>query len=311
MKKVLRVLAVLFVMLNLLAAVHAYKFTHFYPKQEVKILQPEQMGVFDKFKLLVLGVDYAKKENLELPSRPFEDLSFSTQEGLTIKGWKVKVPASKGTVLMFHGHGSNRSGMLAESESFNRLGYNTVLLDFRAHGNSDGQLCTIGFEEKEEVKLCYDLVKQQEKGPVVLWGISMGAATITNAMQAYPEIQPDKVILEMPFGSLSDAVKGRVRMIGLPEQPLSGLLTFWGGTEQGFWAFSYQPSAYAASIHCPVLQQWGALDKRVSKQETEAVYEGLGSDKKKLVIYPQLGHQSLYKGDSLTWNREVSRFLEN
>jgi pimeloyl-ACP methyl ester carboxylesterase len=139
----------------------------------------------------------------------------------------------------------------------------------------------------------------------------MGAATITHAMQQYPDLQPNKVILEMPFGSLSDAVKGRVRMMGLPAQPLSTLLTFWGGTEQGFWAFGFQPSAYASAIHCPVLQQWGALDKRVTKQETDAVFNGIASKNKKLVVYPALGHQSLLKGDSTTWVNEVGRFLEN
>ena len=185
------------------------------------------------------------------------------------------------------------------------------MIDFRAHGNSDGQLCTIGFEEAEELKLCYDQVKKEEKGPVIFWGVSMGAATITRAFELYDDLKPDKVMLEMPFGSLSDAVKGRVRMMGLPEQPLSGLLTFWGGAEQGFWAFNYKPSQYAAAIQCPVLLQWGAKDQRVSKEETEAVFAGIGSKDKKLVVYPELGHQSLCNGDSLTWQSEVKKFLAN
>lgn len=70
-------------------------------------------------------------------------------------------------------------------------------------------------------------------------------------------MQPSKIILEMPFGSLNNAVKGRVRTMGLPEQPISTLLCFWGGAEQGFWAFNHNPYEYAQKITCPTLLQWG------------------------------------------------------
>ena len=59
----------------------------------------------------------------------------------------------------------------------------------------------------------------------------------------------------MPFGSLPDAVKGRVKIMGLPQEPISTLLTFWGGVQNGFWAFNLKPSEYAKKIKCPVLLQ--------------------------------------------------------
>ena len=98
--------------------------------------------------------------------------------------------------------------------------------------------------------------------------------------------------------------------MGLPEEPIATLLTFWGGVEQGFWAFNLNPEEYVKDIHCPVLQQWGAKDPRVTKEETEDIYKAIGTEKKKLVVYENAGHQSLYDKDSMKWGREVSSFMQ-
>jgi pimeloyl-ACP methyl ester carboxylesterase len=184
------------------------------------------------------------------------------------------------------------------------------LVDFRAHGNSAGNICTIGYDEEKDVKAAYEYIAAKGERNIVLWGISLGAATITRAMAIHNDIKPSKVILEMPFGSLYEAVKGRLRTMHLPEEPFSSLLTFWGGVEQGFNAFDHDPSEYAKRVHVPVLLQWGRHDARVSEAETTAVFNNLGTNKKRLVVYEQTGHQSLLKNEPEKWEKEVSKFLE-
>jgi hypothetical protein len=58
----------------------------------------------------------------------------------------------------------------------------------------------------------------------------MGAAAVSKAINDYP-LQPSKIILEMPFGSLLEAAEGRIKIMKLPPEPLATLITFWGGTE--------------------------------------------------------------------------------
>ena len=195
-----------------------------------------------------------------------------------------------------------------EAAVFRKLGYNTFLLDFRAHGDSEGNTCTIGYEEAEDVQLAYDYLKKQGEKNIVLYGVSLGAATITKAMNDY-ELHPSKVILEMPFGSLYDAVKGRLKMMHLPAQPLAPMLTFWGGSMHGFWAFNLEPSVYAKKIKCPVLLQWGRQDPRVSQQETELIYNNMNSNKK-MVVYENSGHESFCKKETAKWTNEITAFLQ-
>ena len=205
---------------------------------------------------------------------------------LDLEGWYFKNDAHKGTVILFHGHGSSKSKLLHEAGYMHSLGFSTFLVDFRAHGGSDGNVCTIGYKESEDIKAAYDYIQQKGEKNIILWGISLGASTIIKAVHDYEDMKPRKLILEMPFGTLLQAIKGRMRTMQIPEQPLSTLLAFWGGLEQGFWAFSYKPCEYAKKITCPVLLQWGGRDHRVSRQEIDCIYNNISSADKKLVIYP-------------------------
>ena len=94
---------------------------------------------------------------------------------------------------MFHGHGGNKSGVLKEAEAFDSMGYRVFLVDFRAHGNSQGNICTIGFSETNDVLIAYNYIKQKYNEDIILWGISMGAATILKAVDEY-NLKPIKII---------------------------------------------------------------------------------------------------------------------
>ena len=99
-------------------------------------------------------------------------------------------------------------------------------------------------------------------------------------------------------------------MMGLPAQPISILLTFWGGAEHGFWAFSMKPEQFAKNITCPALLQWGANDPRVTRSEEEILFKNISTSNKKMVVYETAGHESLCKKETAKWVAEVSSFLK-
>lgn len=313
MKKIVRstfkILFILFVFVNVVVAFHAYKFTHFYNAGELTLKAPGEKTGWDKTKDILFGINAAKKRNTMVADSGFQNIHLTTKTGLKLSCWYIPVDSATGTVILFHGHGGTRSGVIKESEAFNRMHYNTLLVDFRAHGDSEGNTCTIGYDESEDVKLAYDLIRSKGEKNLVLWGISMGASTITKAVKDYT-LTPEKIILEMPFGTISDAVAGRVKMMGLPPQPLSTLLTFWGGAEHGFWAFGMKPQEYVKNISCPVLLQWGRLDNRVTRNEEDILFKNIPNANKKFVIYENSGHESLYKNEDDKWLKEVSSFLK-
>jgi alpha-beta hydrolase superfamily lysophospholipase len=311
LKQVLRILLFIFVLLNIVVAFHAYKFTHFSDYSTSPAKRTEQMTGWEKTKTILFGVNYSKRPIKDYPASAYQTFHATTADGLDLEGWYMPKDSSKGTVILLHGHGGNKEGVLTEANNFYNYGYNVCLVDFRAHGNSQGNICTIGYKESLDVKATYDYIAAKGEKNIVLYGISLGAATITKAIDDDSSIRPSAVILEMPFGSLSDAVKGRLRIMHLPVQPLATLLTFWGGVEQGFWAFNHQPSEFAKRLQVPALLQWGKNDLRVSEEETNAIFQNISSPQKQLVVYDNSGHQSLARNEPAKWNNAVKTFLEN
>jgi alpha-beta hydrolase superfamily lysophospholipase len=307
LKMLLRSLLVLFILINIITAFHAYKFTHFYDIGQVAIIKNVDKTGWDKTKEILFGINAVKQKN-SAPDSTFEKVIIKTRDDIKLQGWYVKTTdTAKGTVILFHGHGSKKSSVTDEAASFRKLGYHTFLLDFRAHGNSGGNTSTIGYNESEDVKLAYDFIKEKGEQNIILWGISMGAAAVTKAMNDYP-LHPSKIILEMPFASILQAAEGRIKMMGLQAEPLATFITFWGGTLHGFWAFNMQPSEFAKKITVPTLLQWGQKDPRVKQAETAAIYASLAGEKE-LVVYETAGHVSLCDKEHEKWMAAVSGFL--
>jgi uncharacterized protein len=305
-KYLIRTGLALFILVNIVVLFHAYKFTHFYEAGTLPVQQNN--STWGKVKPMLFGINAQKQVNTK-PDTACQTVLLATKDSLHLEAWYTTVTNAKGTVCMFHGHSGKKSGNNAEAAAFRAMGYNTFQLDLRAHGSSEGNTCTIGYDEGEDVKLAYDYIKNKGEKSITLWGISMGAATITRAIEMYDSLQPQKIILEMPFGSLHDAVEGRIKMMGLPPQPLAGMLTFWGGTMRGFWAFNFKPQEYVKKIKCPVLLQWGALDPRVTKKETEILYKNITTIKK-WVVYESSAHESLCIKENDKWMSEVNMFLQ-
>ena len=307
-KILLNSLLIVFILLNIITAFQAYKFTHFYDAGEIMV-KLDKNG-WDKTGEILFGINVEKRPDTIVADSTFETVYLTTKNNIKLQGWYLKTDSvAKGTVVMFHGHGSTKSGIYTESEAFRKMGYNTFLLDFRAHGNSGGNTTTIGYFEAEDVKLAYDFIKNKGEKNIVLWGISMGAATITKAISDYA-LQPGKIILEMPFGSILKAAEGRIKMMQLPAEPLATLITFWGGAEHGFWGFGMKPTEFAKKINCPVLLQWGKNDPRVTRGEIDMIYANITAPKK-LVVYENAAHESLCKNENDKWTNEVQIFLKN
>lgn len=306
-KKILFTALIFFLLLNLIIINQAYHFTHFYEHGTVGTVEEQTSGFWGKVKVALFGLKLEKLVG-SVPDSAYTNIKLKTKDGLTLDAWLIRVPHAKGTIAIFHGHGSEKSANLSQSNEFNELGYSTLLVDFRAHGKSEGYTCTIGYREAEDVKLAYDYLKTNGEKKILLYGISLGAATITRAVATY-DLRPEKIILEMPFGSLPATVEGKMRMAGLSAEPFGGLLTFWGGSINGFWAFNMKPKEFVKKIQCPVLLQWGKKDKGVTETEINEIYKNISSPKE-FVVYENSGHQNLYENEPDKWEETVEAFLE-
>jgi len=291
------------ILINISAALYAYKFTHFYDSNEYKV---SSQNFLSKTWRIFAGPKFYKSFQQAKLRYPIEDINLQIN-GLKLHGWYSFVNDSKGCIILLHGIGANKIHVADEGEAFRKMGYNILMIDFRGHGLSEGNTSTFGDDETAEVKAAYDFALAKGNRKIILFGTSLGAVVAIKSV-ADKMVQPHAIIAEMPFGSLQQHLKSRARVVGFPSQPFAFFVTLWISIERGYNGFSHQTTNYAKKINCPVLLQWGRMDNYVSEKETYSVYDNIPSQKK-LVIY-NAGHQSLLNADSIKWNTEVTSFLQ-
>jgi uncharacterized protein len=297
----------MFLFWNAIVAVRAYRFTHFQNKQQfTQTINADMFGYLTK---RFTGQEYYKVPIINKPTLPFSTIYLTTSNNLKLEAWHIETNNHKGTVLLFHGLNCNKERMLSEAYAFNKMGYNTFLLDFRAHGNSEGSACTLGLDEAEDIKLAYDYIKNKGEQNIILFGASMGAASISHCVEKY-NIAPSKIILEMPFASYSQLIEKWFNASKYPTEPTATLFTFWASAFNQKWFFDMKPSNYVKSIKCPVLLQWGANDKLVPEEATTKIFNNITATKE-LKIYKNSNHESFCTSEPTEWNTTVERFISN
>lgn len=299
-------LLAVFIFMNAIAFFHAYKFTHFNATSGQRIKDARQLPLIQKLGLVLFGMDNPRPQNKKEPERDFKTILLKSNK--EIECWLMKADHSKGTVVLFHGYGGEKSSMLDKAGVFQSLGYSTLLVDFMGAGGSEGNQTTIGFKEAEEVKTSVDYLRRAGEKNIVLFGTSLGAAAIMKAMADYP-LPVSSIIIECPFGTMLQTVKNRFASMHVPSFPMANLLVFWGGVQNGFNAFRHNPVDYASKIKCPTLLFYGAKDEKVTYEETKSIFNNLAGHKK-LVTFPQARHENYLVKYKDLWTDEVSLFLK-
>lgn len=298
-------LAIIFIFMNVAAVFHSYKFTHFIDNKTEKTKDPKNLSSGEKIKTLLMGVSNPRPENLTFPTNKYETVKLKSNR--EIECWSIETENAKGTVILFHGFVGNKSSMLDKASIFNGIGYNTFLVDFMGSGGSQGNQTTIGFLEAEQVKTSYEYLKEKGENNICIFGTSMGAAATMKAISDF-DIKPKGIILECPFGSMYETVCARFKTMNIPAFPMAGLLVFWGGLQNGFWAFEHKPTEYAKKINCKTLLLYGAKDEKVSREEIDQIFKNL-EGQKRLKIYEEAGHDNYFVKYKKDWTEDIEEFL--
>ncbi len=280
-----------FVLLNGIAWMQAWAMTHYAPGGE-RTAKPEALSLSGKVRAVLGGVTVTRPENSHTPAEI--DLEYHPRtidvEGGYLEAWFVPHAEAKGLVLMFPGYAESKESLLPSAPTLHGMGYNLLLVDFRGAGGSSGGETTLGVREAKDVARSVEYARVQWPGqPIVLYGVSMGAAAVMRAI-AVEGMQVEAAILEGAFNRLLSTVRNRFHSMGLPATPGSELVVFWGSMQQGFNGFEHNPEEYAASIKCPTLVLHGMNDPRVTLEEVRSIYARLPGTKQ-LAILGGAGHE--------------------
>lgn len=145
-----------------------------------------------------------------------EKISLTTQDGLHIVAYEVDIKAPKAMVIFLSGiHNPSVTAFYGHAKMLKENEYGSILLEMRAHGESDGDVIGLGYNEYLDTKAVVDYItgKYQEI-PIIVYGLSMGAATAINSIGEFSEI--DGLISVSAYSAFEDAFCDNIVNMGAP-----------------------------------------------------------------------------------------------
>ena len=177
------------------------------------------------FYVLVLGLAFLiyvrllERSTLFLPSRvvdqtpadaglAFQEMTFSTEDGVALQGWWVPAPADPGqaaTIVFLHGNAGNIGDRIPKLAMFHRLGANVFIFDYRGYGRSRGRPTERGMYR--DALAAYDAAVSQagaRADRLVVYGASLGGVAATYLAAQRPVAG---LILDSTFTSAVDMAR--------------------------------------------------------------------------------------------------------
>lgn len=243
-----------------------------------------------------------------------ERVRFTTKDGLELKGWWIPAPdpAERRTLLMCHGWGDNKGELLRDTHFLHQAGFNLLYFDTRSHGDSEGEITTIGYLETIDFEAAMRWLNENRPEHVKrlgVFGFSMGAAVSCMAVPSHPEVRA--VVLESPFTDY----RGVVRRWGwnrfrVPYFPLVWLtlqmLRLRVGTSK---VDAYSPARFVSGVAPrPLLMIAGAEDSLMREDDVRRLY-ALAKDPKQLWMVQGASHGKCRAVAGLEYETRVAGFF--
>ena len=190
-------------------------------------------------------------------------------------------------------------------------GYNVLVMDPRAHGNSDGVFNTLGREESKD-DLQWIKFLSEEKGikQIVLHGICIGAAggmyTITN-----PQC-PDCVagiVTEGMFANFYESMRNHLIEFHTLVFPVMQTINLLHRICTGY-TMRKGPLDIIDTLDKPILMLHSKEDPYSTPDFAQKLYDKCGSKNKEIVWFPKGGHSVLRFIDTEKYDSSIKAFLK-
>jgi fermentation-respiration switch protein FrsA (DUF1100 family) len=230
---------------------------------------------------------YVTPENYGLP---YEDVYFTTGDGIRLNGWYVSGPSDK-VILWFHGNAGNIADRAENLALLVKLvGASVFIFDYREYGRSEGEISKAG--TFIDADAAYDNLLKERKiaeEKIVLFGRSLGSAL---AVYLSSKFRPGYLIIESAFTSSDDVAD-------LYYPFMKHLLKT---------SANYETSGLIGEIEVPKLIIHGERDEIIPLWMGRKLYD-LATGQKEMYIIPGAAHNDTYIVGGEEYFRKIKKFI--
>jgi fermentation-respiration switch protein FrsA (DUF1100 family) len=206
----------------------------------------------------------------------YQNVKFKNPEGQTLDGWWIHHTDGKAhpVLLYCHGNAANLSLLSEVSKLFYDFGFDALIFDYRAYGDSEGSkrdLSEHALDEDAMTAFQWLKAKHIDERRIIIWGHSLGTPV---AAELATQTHPAGLILEGAFPSVYAVSRSRT--------PWLLIMPFMINDP-------FNTEKYVTERTCPLLEIHGEKDTIIPFKLGERVYAAAASPKQWLPI-PNMNH---------------------
>lgn len=250
-----------------------------------------------------------------LTSQKLEHITIKSYDGLELHA--DYLPSDKGgNKLVICNHGYTGRGMQDCSSIavfFHNLGYDCLIVDHRAHGQSQGDYIGFGILDRYDCRAWIDYIDKRfdKKKSIVLYGVSMGGTIVlmTSAISGL-SASVKAVIADCAFTSPYDVFAHILhRDYHLPVHPIMDINNAFCRKKAGYGFSDYSTLDAVKESKVPIMFIHGENDDFVPVWMSKKNYEQCQSEKELLLVENAAHAASYYEATELYQNK-VKAFVE-
>ena len=295
----------IFTIILLAGSYYAYRIAFYAsPKGRDQVINPKDPQ-YDPYRMEMKRIYH------QLNDRTYERVSIVTNDGLTLSGRYYHIKDGAPLDIGFHGYRSHPvTDFSGGSELSFQMGHNLLLVDQRAHGQSDGRTISFGILERQDL-LCWVDYAIQRFGMdvnIFLYGVSMGGATVLMASELNLPSNVKGIIADCPYDDPLDVILHVGKSTPFP-QALIKPFTILGAKIYG--AFDLRETTAAQAVKntkIPILIIHGEADTYVPCHMSEAA-----ANANPVMVhrhtFPNAPHGISYLTDTPRYHKIVNEFI--
>ena len=256
--------------------------------------------------------DGIKKSVARMAERKYEPITITSFDSSKLFARYYHVSDNAPVQILFHGYKSSSLLDCSGGSYFaDQLGHNAIVVDQRSHGQSDGTVITFGIKERKDC-LCwiqYAIKRFGKDVPIILSGLSMGAATVLMVTDLNLPENVKGIIADCPYSSPKEIIMKVAKQMHFP--PRLMLPFVWlGGFLFGHFNL-FESTAVDAIKNCeiPILILHGDADELVPCEMSQSMLTS-GAKDITLETFAGAGHGLSYIVIPDKYEKVVLEFID-
>ncbi len=244
-----------------------------------------------------------------------EEMYITSEDGLSLHGYFAQNPLSSHRyAIVCHGYTGQAKHMSYYAKNLYNTGISVLCVDARAHGKSEGNVTGMGYLERRDIILWIkEILKNDSQAQILLFGVSMGAATVLFAsgegdLPSCVKAVVSDCAFTRVYEEIGNAMRGYVPF--LPDFPLvdsaSVVCEIRGG-------YSFRDASCVEAVKnssTPTLFIHGSADTFVPFYMLDKLYNSAACEKEKLVVKGAKHARSAKTNPELYWGT-VNNFINS